>query len=184
MARPVNQARRDELLAQAVDHVCAHGLAGLSLRSLASALQVDASLLTHHFGNKQQMLALVLNGVRDRLRDISAISPGEPLPDALYRVWAWASDPARRELYLLFFEVYALALRAPDEYEPFLDAVVADWLGPLTSAYKGSGHDEGTARARATLAIATLRGLLLDLLTTGDTKRIDQALKHAEKILA
>ncbi len=183
MARPVNHARRDELLMHAVDHVCAHGLAGLSLRSLASALQVDASLLTHHFGSKQQMLALVLNGVRDRLREVTAISPAEPLPDALHRVWAWASDPAHRKLYLLFFEVYALALRAPDEYESFLNTVVADWLGPLTTASQHDGHDEETAEARATLAIAALRGLLLDLLTTGDTKRIDQALRHAEQIL-
>jgi AcrR family transcriptional regulator len=184
MARPVDQARRDKLLAQAVDHVCAHGLAGLSLRSLAAALHVDASLLTHHFGSKQQMLALVLNGVRDRLRAVGAITAGESLPEALHRVWGWASDPARRELYLLFFEVYALALRSPEEYEPFLRTVVEDWLGPLTRAYQHDGHDEQAAQARATLAIATLRGLLLDLLTTGDSERINRALAQAEQVLA
>ncbi len=183
MARPVDHTRRDNLLEQAVDHVCAHGLSGLSLRSLAAALQVDPSLLTHHFGSKQQMLALVLNGVRDRLRAVTAVSAGEALPKALHRVWAWASDPAHRELYLLFFEVYALALRAPQEYEPFLNTVVADWLPPLTRAYADQGHDAQTAEARATLAIATLRGLLLDLLTTGDSERINRALAHAEQAL-
>lgn len=184
MGRPVDHARKEALLERAVDVVCAGGLHGLSLRSLAADLGVDASLLIHHFGSKQQLLDLVLNRVRDRLRAVGGLDAGEDLPAALGRVWAWAADPTRRPLYLLFFEVYALALRAPEQHQPFLDRVVDDWLTPLTAAYAATGDPPERARARATLAIAVLRGLLLDLLTTGDRSRVDAALGEAATHLA
>lgn len=179
MGRPVDHARRDALLERAVDVVCAGGLNGLSLRSLASDLGVDASLLVHHFGSKQELLDVVLNRVRDRLRGVGGLDAGEDLPAALSRIWTWASDPARRPLYLLFFEVYALALRSPAEHKAFLDRVVEDWLEPLTAAYAAAGNPPAHAQAKATLAIAVLRGLLLDVLTTGDRERVETALEHA-----
>lgn len=184
MGRPVDHARRDALLERAVDAVCAGGLNGLSLRSLASDLGVDPSLLVHHFGSKQELLDLVLNRVRDRLRGVGGIDAGEDLHVVLSRVWAWASDPARRPLYLLFFEVYALALRSPLDHKAFLDRVVNDWLEPLTTAYAVAGDPPAHAGAKATLAIAVLRGLLLDLLTTGDRARVEAALEHAAVHLA
>lgn len=184
MGRPVDHARREALLGRAVDAVCAGGLNGLSLRSLASDLGVDPSLLVHHFGSKQQLLDLVLNRVRDRLRAVGGLDAGEDLHAALGRVWTWASDPTRRPLYLLFFEVYALALRSPEEHKAFLDRVVNDWLEPLTAAYAAAGDPPAHAVVKATLAIAVLRGLLLDLLTTGDRDRVEAALEHAAVSLA
>lgn len=179
MARPKDEARRRELLDRAVDHVCAHGLSGVSLRSLAAALDVDASLLSHHFGSKSQLLSLVLAGVRDRLRAIGGAESGEDLPAVAAHVWQWAADPARRDLYLLFFECYALALRHPNDYDIFLAGVVDDWVGTLSAAGEADGLDPAAASARATLAVAVVRGLLLDLLATGDRARTDAALDLA-----
>ncbi len=183
MGRPVDQARRDQLLERAVDHVCAVGLSGLSLRALAEALGVDASLLSHHFGGKHQLLGLVLNRVRDRLRALGNLDPEQDLHATLQRVWAWASHPARRPLYVLFFEVYALALRHPEDYQPFLNTVVADWLAPLQTTFQRNGSEPAVARAQASLAIAVVRGLLLDLLTTEDHDRVTAALQLASDLL-
>jgi AcrR family transcriptional regulator len=79
MARTVDWGRREDLLEHAVDHVVASGLSDLSLRAIARAVGVDASLLTHHFGGKRQLLSRVMNRVRDRLRAI-AESPGGAAP--------------------------------------------------------------------------------------------------------
>lgn len=46
---------------------------------------------------------------------------------------------------------------------------------------QGADTDPATAERRATLVIATIRGLLLDLLTTGDRDRVHDA---AESFLA
>jgi AcrR family transcriptional regulator len=183
VGRPVDQARRDQLLERAVDHVCAVGLSGLSLRALADALDVDASRLSHHFGGKQQLLGLVLNRVRDRLRTLGNLNPEQDLDASLQRVWAWAADPTRRPLYVLFFEVYALALRHPEDYQPFLNTVISDWLDPLQAAFQHHGSNPDAARARASLAIAVVRGLLLDLLTTHDHDRATAALQLASDLL-
>ena len=175
MARPVDRRRRQELLDAAVDYVVDHGLGDLSLRPLAAALGTSAPVLLHHFDSKEQLLVLVLGGVRDRLRDVAAEASGAGGPTQLEAVWAWVSAPERDAFFRLFFEGYAVALRRPDLYAGFLDTVVSDWLGQLTPHM--SDDD-------ATLAIAAVRGLLLDLLATGDRARVDAAAARLLPLLA
>jgi len=175
MARPTDPRRRQDLLDQAVDYVLVHGLTTLSLRPLAAALGTDASVLLHHFGSKDQLLVLILNSVRDRLREVARHADDSDPAAQVRAVWTWASDPQREPLYRLFFEAYGLALRNPERFGDFLDHVVADWIAQLTPA---------ASPATATLAIATIRGLLLDLLTTGERARIEEAVVMLERLVA
>ncbi len=69
----------------------------------------------------------------------------------------------------LFFEVYGLALRHPDRYPDVHRACVHDWLDEPLAAIDD---------VSATLAIATVTGLVLDLLTTGDRVRIEDAMER------
>jgi hypothetical protein len=62
----------------------------------------------------------------------------------------------------------------------FLDHAIADWMGALVDAH-GPDADSATATRTATLVIATIRGLLLDVLATGDRDRVQDA---AEAFLA
>ncbi len=169
IGRPVDLQRRAALLQRVVDYVLERGLSDLSLRPLARAAGCDPSVLAHHFGSKDELVSVVLNEVRGRVRELaesqreSARSPGE----RLRALWSWCAAPERDPLYRLFFEAYGIALQHPDRYRPFLDTVVADWLH-----WMADQTDETTA----TLAIAALRGLLLDLLATGDHVRTAAAL--------
>jgi hypothetical protein len=94
--------------------------------------------------------------------------------------WTRTSDPRRWPEFRLFFAVYGRALQAPQQFAEFLDHVVADWMGALVDA-QGPDVDQATAARTATLVIATIRGLLLDLLATGDRERVQDA---AEAFLA
>jgi AcrR family transcriptional regulator len=176
VARPIDHTRREALLDAAVDHVLEHGLGELSLRPLARALGVTTTTLVHHFGAKDDLLVAVMNGVRERLLahavpDDDDATAGRVTLDA----WRWSSAPEHRALFRLFFEVYGMALQHPERFRPFLDRVVDDWLEPL-GRFAEPGDDHDLARARATLGIAVVRGLLLDLLTTGDEERVERAL--------
>lgn len=70
---------------------------------------------------------------------------------------------------------------------PLLDGIVAAWIEPLTSLLVGDAAHDETARADARLALAVARGLLPDLLATGDQAGVDAAferyLTHARTVL-
>jgi hypothetical protein len=88
--------------------------------------------------------------------------------------WTRASDPQHEAEFRLFFAVYGRALQAPQQFAAFLEHVVAYWMTAPVDA-QGPDTDPVTAKRRATLVIATIRGLLLDLLATGDRDRVQDA---------
>ena len=169
MARPIDPIRRAQLLDAALDYAIEHGLADLTLRPLAEALQVSPNTLVHHFGSKEEMISAILNGVRDRLRAMRSEMRGDPTQKPLEGVWAWTSSPERDAFFRSFFEAYGFALHQPERYRSFLERVVSDWL---------LGGDS----ERATLELAVLRGLLLDLLTTGERERVEAALARFARL--
>ncbi|GAB1818949.1 TetR/AcrR family transcriptional regulator [Herbidospora sp. RD11066] len=178
----MDHRRRADLLDAVVDYTVEHGFSDLSWRPVAAALGVSATTLVHHFGAKEQMLEAILGRLRERIveatRDPSGAAPD--LATAARTVWARTSAPEREPEFRLFFAVYGRALQAPAQFTGFLDHVVADWMRSLIEA-QGPAADPAEAARRATLVIATIRGLLLDLLATGDRARVGDA---AETFLA
>ena len=90
--------------------------------------------------------------------------------------WKHISDPALWPNERLFYELYGRALQDDALRSPFLDGIVEDWLAPATEINVAYGLPRELARAHARLGIAAVRGLLLDLLATGDVdgrRRVD-----------
>lgn len=174
--RPVNYQRRADLLDAAVDYAIQHGFAELSWRPVARALGVSTTTLVHHFGTKEQMLEAILGRLRERAFAATSDAVGDQpdLAAAARAVWTRTSDPRQWAQFRLFFAVYGRALQAPGQFAEFLDRVVADWMSALVDA-QGPDTDVATATRTATLVIATIRGLLLDLLATGDQDRVQDA---------
>jgi AcrR family transcriptional regulator len=169
VARPRDLQRHQDLLDGAIDYAIANGIADLSLRPLAAALGTHAPVLLHHFGTKEHLVEELLRGIRDRVRSMGRRAEQEAHRSGLPAVWTWLADPVQAPLMRLFFEAYGLALSNPDRYSDFLDQAVHDWLDEPLAAI-----DETSA----TLAIATVTGLLLDLLTTGERTRVQDAMER------
>ena len=180
--RPVDHQRRAELLDAVVDYTVEHGFSDLSWRPVAAALGVSTTTLVHRFGAKEQMLEAILGRLRERLLAAARDAlPEQPdLPKAARAAWTLTSDAQRAPEFRLFFAAYGRALQAPQEFADFLQHVVADWMSALRHA-QGPHTDAAEATRMATLVIATIRGLLLDLLATGDRARVHAA---AESFLA
>ena len=96
-------------------------------------------------------------------------------PQNARRSWERLSDPQLWPQERLFFELYAYALRGRPGTEGFLDGIVESWVAPVAAALVEAGANEPTARADARLAVAVVRGLLLDLLATGDRAGVTEA---------
>jgi hypothetical protein len=124
------------------------------------------------------MLEAILARLRERIFETTRDTLGEQtdLATAARAAWTRTSDPQRWAEFRLFYAVYGRALQAPHLFSEFLEHVVADWMGLLCDA-QGPDADP----VSATLVIATIRGLLLDLLATGDRDRVQSA---AERFLA
>ncbi|WP_062204754.1 TetR/AcrR family transcriptional regulator [Streptomyces sp. NBRC 109706] len=178
--RPVDHERRAELLDRVVDYTVEHGFNDLSWRPIAAALDVSPTTLVHRFGSKEQMLQAVLERLRERIfeaTDAATTGRRPGLAEAARAVWERTSSPERDAEFRLFFAVYGRALQAPGQFSDFLDHVVTDWMNSLRDA-QGPHTDPAAATREATLVIATIRGLLLDLLATGDRARVQEAAEH------
>ncbi len=164
------------VIVDTVVHTVEHGFAEVSWRPVAAALGVSPTTLVHRFGTKEQMLEAILGRLRERMvaaqADLLGEQPG--LAAAARAAWTRTSDPRQWPEFRLFFAVYGRALQAPQQFAGFLERVVAGWMSALVSA-QGPGTDPAAATRTATLVIATIRGLLLDLLATGDLDRVQDA---------
>ncbi|ERB49948.1 TetR family transcriptional regulator [Rhodococcus sp. P27] len=167
------QHRRAELLEQVTAYVTANGVGELSMRPLAKDLGISHATLIHHFGSKEQLLTEVVATLRDS--SSLDISSGTDIVEMLTSYWNRRTSAESLPNFRLMFEIYGQALLHPERYREFLDHVVGDWLGGLTEAALAHGCPPDRADRYATIVLAQIRGLTLDLVTTGDRVRIDAA---------
>jgi AcrR family transcriptional regulator len=175
--------RREELLERAYRYALRHGLADLSLRPLAGAIESSPRVLLFLFGSKDELVRALLARARadelallTRVRDEAV--PGDPAT-VVAAIWRWLADPSHRPLLTLWLEAYARSLIEPDgPWADFARQTVEDWLAILAGAQDGRRRRGRGGAADRTLALAVLRGALLDLLATGDTQRTGAAVRR------
>ncbi len=185
-----SQDPKQRLLDKVIDHLATHGLGDLSLRQLAAAIGTSHRMLNYHFGSRSGLLVEVVREVERRqqqrfndfLRELESHARSTtqtPLfPEIAWRWWQHISDPHLWPHERLFFEIYGQALTGHPELAGFLTRVVESWLDPLIRFARAYGIPEPEARTEARLALAVTRGLLLDLLATGDRAGVDAAMKR------
>ncbi|MCW2794185.1 MAG: TetR family transcriptional regulator [Nocardioides sp.] len=176
-------ARETALLELAWDYVLGNGVSDLSLRPLASAIGSSPRVLLFLFGSKEELVRRLL--ARARREELEALAPssgdaaGTPgLAHTTAAVWDWLSQPEHGGLLRLWLEAYARSVSEPGGvWDEFARGTVEDWLGLLTRAQPPAVRRTTQGRVERTLALAVLRGALIDLLATGDRDRVDGAVR-------
>jgi AcrR family transcriptional regulator len=172
---------RERLLADVLGYARAHGLGDVSLRSLAAAIGTSHRMLLYHFGSREGLLAAVVAAIegaqRNVLRALTPVLPSDRA-EAMRAFWAGLADPALHESERLFFEAVALALRGRAGTEGLRETLVEPWLAAFVEAARPMGMAEDDVRLDARIGMALTRGLLLDLLATGDRKGVDAAMER------
>lgn len=175
--------RRAAIRDAAVEYVLAHGLGDLSLHRLADELGTSVGMLVHWFGSREALVAEVLAAIRERQRTsirhwAGAAGPGG-LAGALREHWRWLSAEAQEPYLRLVFEIHGLALQHPAHYPSFNEGAVADWLEAIEELLgEGTRPAGGGAAPDPTLVLAAMRGLILDLLSTGDRERVNASFEQ------
>jgi AcrR family transcriptional regulator len=179
--------RRAKLLDEVADYILSNGLAGLSLRPLATTIDTSPRMLLYFFGSKERLIAQALARIRTRqqldFRRAVSRSSSADREGLLLREWKSWSSPRREKYLRLFFEVYGLALQNRERFPGFLEDAVGEWLPLVERAFAVAVAREH-AQALATLALAAVRGLQLDLLATGQRSRTEAAFQEMLRLLS
>src|SRR6201996_8179687 len=178
-ARPTLTPKQ-KLLAAVVGVALADGISDKSLRAIAEAAGTSHRMLIHHFGSREGLLVEVIREVeaqqRAALIGLSGGS-GQVTEDQADQFWQHLRSPELAPQERLFFEVYGQALQGRPWATPMLEGVVEDWVAPVAAMGEALGADPETARIVARLYVAVGRGLLLDVLATGEDREVDAARK-------
>ncbi|CRK60487.1 Transcriptional regulator, TetR family [Alloactinosynnema sp. L-07] len=162
--RQPDQARRDELVARTLDYLAERGLAEFSLRGLAAELGTSARMLVHYFGTRENLLDQAF--AEHRARAIAAVQAARGDKAAARTGWDTMADPANRGHYVVMFHLLAAGL-TDGPFTEIARHAVADWLDVVT----GLLADRDEPSVDATVLVSGLKGILLDLLVTGDRDR-------------
>lgn len=188
--RPKNPARRAELLDAVARVLLEEGVLDASLRGIAAAIGVSPNALEHHFHSRANLFAEALAHIRESDRAFLL----EDLPDELDPVqlgvlldaiWKRLSAPSARLVTLVFFETWALGLRDPARSPGFTDRFVTEWLESLMALLSRADVPPERREALATLCLAAVRGLLLDITTMGEESRprVDAAVAELQAFI-
>ena len=151
----------------------------LSMRQVAERLGVHHTLLTYHFGSRPGLLGAVLSEARRRDNLVIAADDQLGFVDLCRAIWGFYSDDAHDDRSRAFFHLVGLSVYEPDAFQSFV-ADLDDLAALLEAAALRDGAAAADARQQSVLAVACLRGLLLQRLLTSGTD-VDAA---AERLFA
>lgn len=182
----VSATPREKLLEVVIGVALAGGIADKSLRAIAESAGTSHRMLIHHFGSREGLFVEVIRAVEARQRaalgELGA-ETGEVSGELVDRFWKRLRSPELAPQERLFFEVYGQALQGRPWATPLIEGVVEDWVVPVAGMLEADGANPETARAVARLCVAVGRGLLLDVLATGDEREVDTAMQHFSEML-
>lgn len=162
---------RSKLLERVMEEAGNNGLVDRSLREMAAAVGSSHRMLIFHFGSRAGLVAAVVEAVETAQRELlSELADQVTSPSELVLLlWQHVSSPELRPFVRLFFDCVALS-DGDDLTDSWLDVaqVVTDKLEVAV--------DEVELR----MGVAVTRGLLIDVLTTGDA---EQATKSIERFV-
>lgn len=176
-----DDSRAAELLGRAVTYLHRAGLAGFSLANLGEQLGVSSRMLIYHLGQKDEILAHVLDVMRREITSELRRRKYTHLSEAVQATWDhYVSRVADMEV---FFHLVSRSFENPESFTEFTATAVSAWTELFQEAALHEGYSTARADAMAHVALAGFRGLILDLAITGDLKRTSAAMTEFTTML-
>jgi AcrR family transcriptional regulator len=170
---------RDALLSAVIEVVGEKGLRGATYRAVASRAGVNHTLVTHHFGSIEGLLAATMEWAIQRSIEETGLEKiadfDENFADSLL-----ATVSREPELQLFQFEMLLESRRNP-EVRALVERLYANYMSTVEVALRQRGFnvDDG-----ASLAIfAALDGLMLQFLTISDPEKIRAAVIQVGRLV-
>lgn len=150
---------------------------------MALALGVSTHRLVHHFGTKAELLDAALRRALEIQEDVQGqwllAEPGMSLPDLLRRWWHWCLE-SNENLALVRLGIEAVSMEAAVTGLGFdiRERQIGVWRANIEGRLRSSGMSAHDAAVEASISKAVFTGTVMDLLASGDTVRISEALEQ------
>ncbi len=147
---------RQAILDAARTQFAAKGFAGASLRAIAQDAGVDASLISHYFGDKSRLLVATMQLPVDPVEKIRSVVEGgrDGMAERLLRTFLEAWDPHRDA----FSTLIRTTLGSGDDHAPMLQLARSVLIGSLVKVLVGSQRElRSTLIASQLIGMATMR---------------------------
>jgi AcrR family transcriptional regulator len=178
---PRGAARRQDLLERVTDDLEAHGLADFSLRRAARAAGTTHKVLLYHFAGGDDLLREAVRRLRER-RISGGLAAAAAEPTLAGRVRAvWPLVSASPESAVLD-QAIGLSMYDPGRYADLSRGASRMYLPALLSFCPPGWPDDRKLQV-AEMVLATLRGFLVDLRTSGDEAGVAAGLLALERAL-
>jgi AcrR family transcriptional regulator len=176
--RRPNPQRREDLLAGTSEFLLDRGLAEFTLRAAAEYAGTSAQLLVHYFGTRDRLVGEALATISVRwlgsVFEDEGMSP-KTFEESFWSQWSrFTSEDYLRNVRLMY-EVMSASFRNPDSFRGAMDSITVHWQRRFADSLTVLGVSAEQASDISTAYLAALRGLLVDLLATGERERIDRA---------
>ncbi|MEC3956470.1 TetR/AcrR family transcriptional regulator [Nocardia sp. CDC153] len=176
MPRPLDHARRAELLEGLIAYIADRGLSELSLRPLAEYLGTSSRMLIHYFGTKEAMLVAALETQRP---DIAALFTGidsaAVLRDRLCASFEINTAGQFATSLPVLLQVLGAATVPNSPFKSYATDAIEVLVDAMTNSLTRIDPTIPDPQASATLLISGMRGLIQDWWITADTPRIRRA---------
>lgn len=155
------QMSKETLLPKLAAHVLEHGLGGASLRPLAKAAGTSDRMLIYHFGNKEQLLADLLEYIAGVYSAALEMALGGEKPasrqECFARTLALGRGEQMQPFMVLWWEIVAGSARGIPGYKEAAEAMITKQLAWFESQMPDGDPDPaGGARYLLTLLEGTL----------------------------
>jgi AcrR family transcriptional regulator len=172
MSRGADPSRREQLLAQIVDHLGNSSLADLRFRRLALALGVSTYSLVYHFGSREQLISEIVRAIAERQKSHEPPSVGEPSIDhhleQIRASFHWQLQPENIKLQRLEFEAAMIETLDP-ELHSHTRTTFAFWMEETQRTLEALGLSRADAATEARILNNLFYGFQYDLVINGDT---------------
>jgi AcrR family transcriptional regulator len=181
MARPVDPKIKEDLIEKCLEVFVEIGVKDFSLRKVANQLDTSARMLIYHFGSVENLFAemIISYSHKEKCRFEAILNERQyyTLKEFIGFNWAAYLTPTRTKILTVFVEIYGQCLRDKTKYSHFFQKILFEWIEFIENLLdKNFNLSNASKTAWATLIIGTCRGLLMDYLASGETKRIQEAI--------
>jgi len=176
--RPVDYAKRDEIIGAAAVVLARRGVIETSLRALAAELGTSARMLIHHFGTKERLIFAILT--RQQRSAMSNTSDLElPTSVAAHRAWCFedwyeCTRGERSDTLRIVEQLFGAACSRDNPYRQYTWDTLTLLTHNSQARLEALGMPSRMAESRSRIALAALQGLIIEFFTAEDPADVDE----------